>query len=109
MDNELRVPDGWSVAEYAEPGKDTGKTDKNVELIEPGPQSGEDDYHSQYVDPEGKFGAADIPRGSSDHCSYGGDGDDQMKPEGDAPNTPHSPGLQAPLYPKRHSGIMTSY
>jgi hypothetical protein len=108
MENDLRVPEGWSIAEYAEPGKDTGKQSKNLELVAPGPQSGEDDYHSQYVDPEGKFGATKTAR-EEENCSYGGDGKDEMKPEGELPNTPQAPGLQAPLYPKRHSGIMTSY
>lgn len=58
MKNELQIPEGWGVGDYAEPGADTGKTKKNLELVRPGPQSGEDDYHSKYVDPEGEFGAA---------------------------------------------------
>jgi hypothetical protein len=85
MENNLRIPEGWGVAEYAEPGKDTGKQSKNLELITPGPQSGEDDYHSQYVDPEGKFGAAKTERGSSDHCSYGGEESSQEEPKGSQP------------------------
>ena len=67
-DGNLVIPDGWST--YAEPGADTGKTHKNVELITPGPQSGEDDYHSQYVNPEGGFGAAKVQGGKA--SSYGG-------------------------------------
>lgn len=61
MKNELQIPEGWGVRDYAEPGTDTGKTKKNLELVRPGPQSGEDDYHSKYVDPEGEFGAAKTP------------------------------------------------
>jgi hypothetical protein len=61
MSEELRVPEGWQIANHAEPGADTGKQSKNLELITPGPQGqGEDDYHSQHVDPEGPFGAAKV-------------------------------------------------
>lgn len=69
-ESRLAVPDGWVVADHAEPGADTGKTHKNVELITPGPQSGEDDYHSQYVDPNGEFGATKVEGGEA--SSYGG-------------------------------------
>lgn len=67
-ESKLIVPDGWST--YAEPGPDTGKTEKNVELVRPGPQEGEDDYHSQYVDPSGEFGTAKVQGGEA--SSYGG-------------------------------------
>jgi hypothetical protein len=67
-EKDLVIPEGWST--YAEPGADTGKTEKNAELVRPGPQSGEDDYHSQYVDPQGEFGAAKVEGGEA--CSYGG-------------------------------------
>ena len=60
MSEDLRVPDGWQTLSYVEPGADTGKTEKNVELITPGPQTGEDDYHSKYVDPEGSYGATNV-------------------------------------------------
>ncbi len=63
MDQELQIPEGWSKANYTEPGADTGKAKKNLELVKPGPQSGEDDTHSKYVDPEGKFGAAKVGGG----------------------------------------------
>jgi hypothetical protein len=80
MDHKLIIPEGWEVASYAEPGTDTGKTKKNLELVKPGPQSGEDDYHSQYVDPEGAFGAAKV--GGGETPSYEGPHDKDMNPEG---------------------------
>lgn len=80
MDHEIQIPEGWSPASYAEPGADTGKIKKNLELVEPGPQTGEDDYHSQYVDPEGKFGAAKVDGGEP--ASYEGPHDGDMNPKG---------------------------
>jgi len=108
MEQEIKVPDGWSVVSHAEPGADTGVQSKNLELVRPGPQGkGEDDYHSKFVDPEGSYGAAKVT-GADD--SYGGEGDDgQETPEGDVPPTSQEPGLQAPRYPKRHSGVASSY
>lgn len=76
----MKIPDGWGVASYAEPGTDAGKTNKNLGLVEPGPQSGEDDYHSKYVDPSGKYGAAKVEGGSS--SSYEGPHDKDMNPDG---------------------------
>jgi len=109
MSEELRVPEGWQIANHAEPGADTGKQSKNLELITPGPQGkGEDDYHSQYVDPEGPFGAAKV--GGAKDC-YGGKGgeDGQERPEGSVPMVPQSWGLQAPPYPARAKGVASSY
>ena len=107
MSEDLRVPDGWQILSYVEPGADTGKTKKNAELITPGPQSGEDDYHSKYVDPEGSFGAAKVS-GAED--SYGGKGGEaQETPEGELPKVPQDWGLQAPRYPARHKGVASSY
>jgi hypothetical protein len=80
MEQEIIVPDGWEVSSYAEPGADTGKQSKNLELVRPGPQSDEDDYHSQYVDPEGSFGAAKV--GGGEKPSYEGPHDKDMNPEG---------------------------
>lgn len=82
MKRNISVPDGWQVANHAEPGADTGKVEKNVELVRPGPQTGEDDYHSKYVNPDGKFGAAKVG-GAED--SYGGTFDKDSAPEGDPP------------------------
>lgn len=81
MDHKLQIPEGWSKANYAEPGADTGKVKKNIELVRPGPQSGEDDYHSKYVDPEGKFGAAKV--GGGEPASYQGPHDVDMNPGGE--------------------------
>jgi hypothetical protein len=109
MDQEqLTIPEGWKKAAYAEPGADTGKQEKNLELITPGPiGKGEDDYHSKYVDPEGPFGAAKV--GDADD-SYGGEGGEaQEKPEGVVPMVPQGWGLQAPPYPARHKGVASSY
>jgi hypothetical protein len=108
MSEELRVPEGWQIANHAEPGADTGKQSKNLELITPGPQGqGEDNYHSQHVDPEGPFGAAKVT-GAED--SYGGKGGEaQETPEGELPKTPQDWGLQAPRYPARHKGVASSY
>jgi hypothetical protein len=78
MDNSLNVPAGWSVLEYKEGAP-------KIYGAEPGPQTGEDEYHSQYVDPDGKFGAAKTERGSSTHCSYGGEEANQEEPEGSQP------------------------
>lgn len=75
---DIKIPEGWDVVKYAE-------TNGNTKLVKPGPQTGEDDYHSKYVDPNSKFGAADTPRGSSDHCSYGGEEANQQEPEGSHP------------------------
>ena len=80
MDHELQIPEGWSKADYAEPGADTGKTKKNLELVKPAPQSGEDDTHSKYVDPEGEFGAAKVSGGEP--TSYEGPHDADMNPDG---------------------------
>jgi|Laugresu1bdmlbsd_1035121.scaffolds.fasta_scaffold00006_19 hypothetical protein len=82
MDHELHIPEGWVAANYAEPGSDTGKTNKNLGLVEPGPQTGEDDYHSKYVDPEGKFGATSV--GGGEPSSYEGPHDKDLNPEGKA-------------------------
>lgn len=82
MDHELHIPEGWVAANYAEPGSDTGKTNKNLGLVEPGPQTGEDDYHSKYVDPEGKFGATSVEGGEP--SSYEGPHDKDLNPEGKA-------------------------
>ena len=73
MNDKIRVPDGWNVAEF---------TEKCLELVEPGPQTGEDDYHSKYVDPDGKFGATKTEGTGS---SYGGEGTNQVEPEGSDP------------------------
>jgi hypothetical protein len=81
MDHELQIPEGWATAKYAEPGSDTGKTKKNLELVEPGPQSGEDDYHSKYVDPEGKYGATSV--GGGEPASYEGPHDKDLNPDGE--------------------------
>jgi hypothetical protein len=100
MNEELRVPEGWEVANLAEKAPE-------IYGAEPGPQTGEDDYHSRYVDPEGPFGATKVS-GAED--SYGGEGGEgQEKPEGTMPMVPHDWGLQASKYPKRHSGVATSY
>ena len=108
MDHELQIPEGWSKADYAEPGADTGKTKKNLELVKPGPQSGEDDYHSKYTDPEGQYGAAKVEDGEKP--SYGGAGGaEQEGPEGTLPMVPQDWGLQAPRYPARHKGVASSY
>jgi hypothetical protein len=80
MDPKLVIPEGWEVFSYAEPGSDTGKTQKNLELVKPGPPSGEDDYHSQYVDPEGAYGAAKV--GGGTETSYQGPHDKDVNPEG---------------------------
>lgn len=80
MNQDLIIPEGWDVVSYVEPGADTGKVEKNVELVRPGPQTGEDDYHSKYVDPEGQFGAANVSGGSP--ASYEGEHDSDMNPEG---------------------------
>lgn len=78
---ELIIPEGWRTVDYAEPGADTGKTEKNVELIDPGPiGQGEDDYHSKYVDPEGTYGAAKVTGGTP--ASYEGPHDKDQNPEG---------------------------
>lgn len=109
MDKKFQSPEGWKVANLAEPGADTGKQSKNLELINPGPQGGgEDDYHSKYVDPNGPFGAAKVG-GAED--SYGGDKSykDREKPEGTIPMVPQGWGLQAPPYPARHKGVASSY
>jgi hypothetical protein len=82
MDHELHIPEGWVAANYAEPGSDTGKTNKNLGLVEPGPQTGEDDYHSKYVDPEGKFGATSV--GGGEPSSYEGPHDKDLNPDGKA-------------------------
>lgn len=80
MDHKIQIPQGWALASYTEPGSDTGKTSKNLELVKPGPQTGEDDYHSKYVDPEGKFGATEVSGG--EQISYEGPHDKDLNPEG---------------------------
>ena len=102
------APEGWQFTSHAEPGADTGKQKKNLELVSPGPQGqGEDDYHSPCVDPEGPFGAAKVG-GAED--SYGGEGGEkQERPEGTLPMVPQDWGLQAPRYPARHKGVASSY
>jgi hypothetical protein len=83
MDQELTIPEGWRAANYAEPGADTGKQEKNLELVSPGPQTGEDDMHSKYTDPEGAYGAAKVTGGTP--ASYEGPHNKDQNPEGKAP------------------------
>jgi hypothetical protein len=108
MEQDIVTPEGWQVVNHTEPGADTGKQKKNLELVSPGPQGkDEDDYHSRYVDPDGPYGAAKVG-GAED--SYGGEGGEkQEKPEGTTPMVPHDWGLQAPKYPARHKGVASSY
>lgn len=102
------APEGWQIANYTELSSDSGKPEKNLELINPGPiGKGETDYHSKYVDPEGPYGAA---KPGEAEGSYGGEGgEDQEKPEGSMPMVPQGWGLQAPPYPAKHKGVASSY
>jgi hypothetical protein len=108
MHNSMLVPEGWRPLNYTELSSDSGRPEKNLELIKPGPiGKDETDYHSKYVDPEGPFGAAKVT-GAED--SYGGKGGEaQETPEGELPKTPQDWGLQAPRYPARHKGVASSY
>jgi hypothetical protein len=108
MSDLISVPEGWKSLNYTELSKDSGKPEKNLELITPGPiGKDETDYHSQYVDPEGPFGA--VNNGGAED-SYGGKGGEgQETPEGELPKVPQDWGLQAPRYPARHKGVASSY
>lgn len=80
MSNLISVPEGWKPLDYTELSRDSGKPEKNLELITPGPiGKDETDYHSQYVSPESEFGA--VSSGTGERSSYGGEGTDQEKPE----------------------------
>lgn len=82
MENSLSIPNGWKLLDYTELSKDSGKPEKNLELIEPGPiGKGETDYHSKYVDPESTFGAAKASGGTP--SSYEGLHDKAQNPEGE--------------------------
>lgn len=105
---DLKIPEGWKVTSRGKVGADTGKQSKNLDGLKPGPQTGEDDYHSKHVDPEGPFGAAKV-EGGEEHAYQQKDPYEFQMPEGHRPLTPHDQGLQAPLYPKRHSGVASSY
>lgn len=86
QEGKVVAPNGWRFGSFAEPGADTGKTEKNVELINPGPQGeGEDDYHSRFVDPEGPFGAAKVGGGDGVNSSYQAPHDEDLNPKGKPP------------------------